>query len=405
MRARVRILGRSALLATLTSLIAIGCFVANAHAAPSGAIAGTVTDAVTHNPIENLEVCAISMTAEGPEEESAGNYGCAKSGTGGDYTISGLNPGSYAVIFGFSASSALNYVGQAYDGISPPNEPTPVVVKSGTTGEINAELQEGSEISGRITNAITGAPVEGVIACALRAGKNGGELAACARSAANGEYTIRGVPDGEFNILFLSSTFALQLYPGKESPSEASVVTIAAPKEIKTGIDAAMQPGASLPSGGGEPEPGSGPSGGGPTGLGGLPGGGPLGGPLGGPRLPVALNSPRIGVEHRAVALVKLACAGATRCRGKLVLSIKRVEHRRGKTLTWTVPLGAERYSLREGADATVKIRLDAHARALLRSGRGSLQARLTIALRVASKTHVELQSVVLTDRKPAAGH
>jgi hypothetical protein len=390
-----------ALLATIVS----GCFSASALATSSGAITGEVKDSSTHKPIEGLDVCAYSMTAEGPEEEVAGTHGCAKTSAGGNYTISELNPGSYAVIFGLSLTNTVNYVGQAYKDVSPPNEPTPVVVNAGaTTGEINAELQEGSEISGRITNASTGAPVEGVLACALgRAGANSGELVACTRSAANGEYTIKGVPDGEFDILFLGAGFAGQVYPGKELLTEATVVTIAAPKEVKTGFDAALQTRPTLP-GGEEPESGSSGSSGSP-GLGGLPGGGSLTGPLGGSKLPVALTDQRVSVEHRTVALVKLACTATAGCRGKLILSIERSTRRKGKTLTWTVPLGAKRYSLRRGANATVKIRLDAHARALLDAARGTLVVRLEITRHASSSPRIEREHVILVEQRSKAKH
>jgi hypothetical protein len=380
-------------------MLVSGCFASSALATSGGAITGEVTDAATHKPIEGLEVCAYSMTAEGPEEEVAGTHGCAKTGADGKYTISELNPGIYAVIFGFSPTNTVNYVGQAYKDVSPPSEPTPVAVNaSATTGEINAELQEGSEISGRITNASTGTPIEGVQACALRIVSGGEvELAACTQSAANGEYTIKGMPDGEFDVLFLAAGFAGQVYPDKERLSEASVVTIAAPKEVKAGFDAVMQPRSTLP--GGEPE--SGPS----PGLGELPGGGSSGGPLGGSKLPVALTSQRISVEHHAVALVKLACTAVAGCRGKLILSVERSTRRKGKTLTWSVPLGAKRYSLRHGAKATVKIRLDAHARALLGTDRGTLVARLEITRHASPSPRIELENVILLEPQSQARH
>ncbi len=381
-------------------MLVSGCFTSNALATSSGAITGEVTDAATHKPIENLEVCASSMIAEGPEEEVAGTHGCVKTGANGKYTISELNAGSYAVVFGFSLTNTVNYVGQAYKDVSPPNEPTPVVVNAGaTTGEINAELQEGSEISGRITNASTGTPVEGVLACALRIVSGGEvELAACTQSAANGEYTIKGVPNGEFDVIFLGAGFAAQVYPGKALLSEGSVVTIAAPKEVKTGFDAALQPRPTLP-GGGESESSSSP------GLGGLPGGGSLTGTLGGSKLPVALSDQRISVAHRAVALVKLECAAAAGCRGKLILSIEHSARRKGKTLTWSVPLGAKRYSLRRGAKATVKIMLDARARALLGAARGTLAARLEITRHASASPRIERENVILVEPQPQAKH
>lgn len=403
--------GAPRLLLVLAVLVLLGCLAPSALAAPTGSISGKVTNATTKEPIEGLEVCAFLISNESQEEEVEGSFGCVKTDSHGEYTISSLAAGNFAVVFGgpyaalleSSATKSLNYVMQAFNDKLPPSEPTPVTVSPGSASkEINAEMQEGGEISGTITSASTGAAMEGALACALStSGSNGPELVACARSGANGEYTIEGIPDGEFDLLFAGRGVAQQFYPGKTSQTEATAVSIAHPKEIKTGINAAMQPRAPQPpiTGGPEsPPPGSPESG--------LPGAGnPLTGPLAGPPPPVSLTSPMISVEHRAVALVKLACTGTSSCRGKLILSLKRVMRRRGKTTTWTVPLGAERYSLRHGGNTTVRIRLDNHARILLGSARGLLDARLEITLHTSPSSRAELQRIVLVDRKTTAGH
>lgn len=391
-------------LAALSVIAVLGAIAPSALAAPNGAISGTVTNAVTHEAIEGIEVCGFSMS-ESQEEEPEGSYGCAKTGSHGEYTISGLAAGNFAVLFGWSIFSApessptnpFNFVLEAYNDKFPPGEPTPVSVSAGNTATgIDAELQEGSEISGTITNATTGAPVQGAIACVLRlAGGTPVELLACAGSGANGEYTIRGVPDGEFDVVFFGAKLAAQYYPGKASATEASTVTISAAKEVKTAINAAMQPRAPLPPSGPGPESTT-PESSGPQ----LPGG-PLTGPLARSKPTVSLTTARIGVDAGALALVKLACAGTARCHGKLILTLERTARRDGKTLTKIVPLGAVLYSLRHGSKATVRIRLDATARRLLRSARGSLAVRLAITQRTKASSRIELDNVVLVDRKP----
>jgi len=90
------------------------------------------------------------------------------------------------------------------------------------------------------------------------------------------------------------------------------------------------------------------------------------------------LSGRLIGVSRDTVASVRLACAGAANCRGKLVLTIARAASRRGKS-SLTIALGAVRYSLRRGSAATVRIRLNATARRTLRLARGSLTVTLTI--------------------------
>lgn len=392
-------------IAALSAIAALGAFAPSALASPSGAIAGKVTDAATSKPIEGLEVCAFIMS-EAQEEESEG-LPCVKTDSHGEYTIHGLAAGNFAVVFGWnlfsilesSSTTSLNYVFEAYKEEFPPSEPTPVAVSAGnTTTGIDAELKEGSEISGTITSAATGAPVQGAFVCALRiTGESSLELFACAKSAANGEYTIKGLPDGEFDVLFGGAKLAAQFYPGKASRSEASAVKISAAKEVKTGINAAMEPAALPPPGASGPESAA------PGSLGSSLPGGPLAGPLGAAKPAVLLASPRIGVDHDARALVRLACTGTVSCHGKLVLSLEHAVSRRGKRIEQTVPLGSVHYSLRHGSKATVRIRLDATARALLRTARGSLAVRLEITQRTRASSRIELENVVLLDRKPAS--
>jgi hypothetical protein len=400
---RGRALAPPRVLAALLVLAFSAAFAPSALAAPSGGVSGTVTDATTHEPIEGVEACAYSMN-ESQEEELEGNYGCAKSGSHGEYDITGLQPGKFAVGFGAQAfavlfepsTNPLNYVFQYYEDKYPPSEPTSVTVNAGsTTTGIDAALQPGSEISGTITNASTGAPAQSAFACAVKiAGGVPTEVVACAASGASGEYTIAGLPDGEFGVVFLGAKLVAQYYPDKASAAEAGVVTISAAKETKTGIDAAMLPMPVSPITGTEP------------GAPGSPGtelpGGPLTGPLTAPKLAVSLATPRIDVHHGALALVRLACAGTSNCQGKLVLSFKRTVRRRGNKLTQILPLGSVRYSLRHDSTATVTIRLDLTGRGLLRAARGSLAVRLAITQRTATASRIELNKVLLVDRKSA---
>jgi hypothetical protein len=371
-----------------------------ALAAPSGSISGKVTDASTHKPIEGIEVCAFLLTAT-TEEETEGRDACAETGSSGEYTVSALSAGNFEVLFGppFAASGGsgrtLNYVYQYYNDVYPPDAPSSVAVSAGsTTKGIDAELEEGAEISGTITNASTGAGVEGAIACAVRSGSQEGiEAVSCARSAASGEYVIAGIPDGSFEIAFLGATFVPQYYPGKESFSEAGSVVISAAKEIKTGIDAALQSQTSIPtSSEGSPTATL------PTGQ--LPGTvSPVGPSASAPKLAVSLSSSRLQ-ERQGQVLVKLRCGASTSCHGKLVLKAKRTIKSKGRTLTQTLTIGAARYTLRRGASSVVMIRLSALGRGLLHSGHGRLAARLSLSQTVPAPARSEIRSVVLITRK-----
>jgi hypothetical protein len=372
-----------------------------ALAAPSGAISGKVTDASTHKPIEGIEVCAFLLTAT-TEEETEGRDACAETGSSGEYTVSALSAGNFEVLFGppFAASGGsgrtLNYIYQYYNDVYPPDAPSSVAVSAGsTTKGIDAELEEGAEISGTITNATTGAGVEGAIACAVRSGSQEGiEAVSCARSAGSGEYVIAGIPDGSFEIAFLGAAFVPQYYPGKESFSEAGSVVISAARENKTGIDAALQPQTSISTSGVE-----GPSTATlPTGQ--LPGAvSPVHPGTSAPALAVSLSSARLQ-ERQGQVLVKLRCGASASCHGKLVLKAKRTIKSKGRTLTQTLTIGAARYTLRRGASSVVMIRLSALGRGLLHSGHGRLAARLSLSQTVPAPTRSEIRSVVLVTQK-----
>jgi hypothetical protein len=380
------------------------CLIApNALAAPSGAISGKVTDASTHKPIEGIEVCAYSLTASTEEQESAGNYGCTETGSSGEYTISPLSAGNFGVVFGSpiaaleeSSGSTLNYVDQYYKDTYPPAAPNPVSVSSGTTtAHIDAELEEGAEISGTITNVSTGAGVEGAIACAVRpASQEGIEAVACARSGASGDYVLAGIPDGSFEVAFLGTAFVSQYYPGKASFSEAGSVVIAAGKEIKTGIDAALQPQTAMSTSGikGSSTATL------PTGQ--LPGMvSPVGPSASTLAVAVSLSGSRLQ-ERQGQVLVKLRCGASTSCHGKLVLKAKRTVKRKGRTVTQTLTIGSAYYTLRPGTSSVVMVRLSLIGRHLLHSGHGRLAARLSVSQTAPAPVRSEIRSVVLVTQK-----
>jgi hypothetical protein len=373
-----------------------------AFAAPSGAISGKVTDASTHKPIEGIEVCAFLLTAS-TEEEAEGRDACAETGSSGEYTVSALSAGSFEVLFGppFAASGGsagrtLNYVYQYYNDVYPPNAPGSVAVSAGsTTKGINAELEEGAEISGTITNASTGAGVEGAIACAVRSGSQEGiEAVACARSGASGEYVIAGIPDGSFEVAFLDpAAFVSQYYPGKASFNEAGSVVIAAAKEIKTGINAALQPltpsvesTATLPTGQ-LPRTVS-----------------PVSPSTSAPKLAVSLSDSRLE-ERQGQVLVKLRCDASTSCHGRLVLKAKRTIKRKGRTVTQTLTIGSARYALRHDMSTVVRLKLSSVGRSLLASRHGRLAAQLSVSQTAPTPTGSEIRNVLLLTPKAVRRH
>ncbi len=204
----------------------------NAELEEGGWITGVVTNASTTKPIEGVEVCAFSKH----------NFRehCASTNSGGEYKIAALASGEYVVAFD---GLTLNYVLQYYNGeasFSQANE-VAVAAKAGTP-HINAQLAEGGEIKGRVTSVATSAAIEGILVCAFTEGSEK-EVESCARTSVNGEYTIAGLPGGQYEVGFNGgASYITQYYNNQYAFSEAQAITVAA-KSVVSGIDAAMERG------------------------------------------------------------------------------------------------------------------------------------------------------------------
>lgn len=105
--------------------------------------------------------------------------------------------------------------------------------------EINAELEEGGRITGKVTDASTGAVLEGVLVCA-REGSGETPLGQCALTHSGGEYMISSLASGNYKVGFNVHEYVTQYYSGKSSLSEAQPVSVIAPN-MTSGIDAALQ--------------------------------------------------------------------------------------------------------------------------------------------------------------------
>ncbi|HTZ63681.1 MAG TPA: carboxypeptidase-like regulatory domain-containing protein [Solirubrobacteraceae bacterium] len=320
-----------------------------------GWISGAVSDALSGAPIAEVLVCAFSTTS------LSGN--CELSEASGKYTIAALPAGEYEVVF-FGALKG-NYVTQYYDGAPGPQGATPVSVTVGqTTPEINARLVQGARIAGRVTVAATGAPVKDAEVCALTSFTS---TSSCALTNVNGEYAMSRLAPGEYAIRFdAEPNFPIQYYNDKPTFSTADRVTVAA-GGTASGINAALGPPASPPP---PPPP-------------------QKSVPKAEPEIEVKASpptassvlsptGPNIAVRGHE-ASVKVVCAGPKPCRGRLTLLASHIVKVDGKRKTRTLAIGAATVELKAGATATVKIALNATARALLAADHGRLHARLSI--------------------------
>ncbi len=210
-----------------------------AVSAATGQISGKVTSAMTAAPLGGIEVCAFVG-------EELLLPRCVTTGSGGEYTISGLESGSYIVEFNGAHEAKLNYARQYYDGTTSERNADAVPVGSGSVSGINAALAPGGEITGTVKNA-KGSLLGNIEVCAL----DGEEFVErCATTDAQGEYTIVGVAAGGHDVEFATAfegggNYVPQYYDGQESLSKATAVTVSA-EATTSGIDAVLSPGGQI---------------------------------------------------------------------------------------------------------------------------------------------------------------
>jgi hypothetical protein len=163
-------------------------FASSAMAAEEhGYIAGKVTAAATGAPIVGVKVCASNRNGIGP-------WGCTTTDAKGEYTASVFEDGTYYMHF--TTPSGSGYIERSYydNKYSEAEQETVLAIVGSTTSGIDAQLPEGGQIIGTVTNAETQAPLAEVEVC--------GGPAACAITNAQGEYAISGLPGGEYQVSF-----------------------------------------------------------------------------------------------------------------------------------------------------------------------------------------------------------
>lgn len=212
---------------------AVDAFLFTKSVLGDGAIAGLVTDSATGAPLAGIDVCAYNIASEGLFGE------CTVSTAGGHYLLSGLAPGKYELEFSSPPNGNASYVSALYDE----GQPVKVAADSIAAGR-NAQLVAGGSITGTVTAAATGHPVQGALACAEDEEQ---EVEACAPSAADGSYTITGLRGGGHTVVFYGAEagFANQYYDEADTFATARTIALST-DETTSGIDARLQVGGSI---------------------------------------------------------------------------------------------------------------------------------------------------------------
>ena len=203
----------------------------------TGFISGSVTD-LAGTPIQNILVQVYTL--ENVRVWVASDK--AKTDANGQYIIPGLGTGSYKVLFQTNSQSQ-NYLYEWYNDKNHFNAADPVAVTVGsTTANINAQLGVAGIISGRVTDE-NGAGLAGVYAGAF---SKGGFLAYwTATSDVNGYYQIKGVPAGNYSVMFILDGYPRKYSGNVDSPQSASYISVSNGVETPN-IDVVMDRGGQI---------------------------------------------------------------------------------------------------------------------------------------------------------------
>lgn len=231
---------------TVTAPDAVTGIDATMHA--GGTISGSVVED-SHFALQGGQVCAFRV---------GGNLSsCTQVKSDASYSIHSLATGDYVLEFGSTnISTDWPYLPTFYEEVADRADATPVHVTAGQeTPNIGAIVHRGGTISGTITDAAAEDPAEGIYVCAYSGGAVVGH---CDTTHASGEYTIVGLPEGEYAVratpagggpeqdyLIGDKNYMPEFYEG--AATEATATLIATEPGVEaTGKDIAMHDGGGI---------------------------------------------------------------------------------------------------------------------------------------------------------------
>jgi uncharacterized repeat protein (TIGR01451 family) len=199
-----------------------------------GSISGTVTDQTTGEPLERICVRNVDRL------NNADAF--AMTDAEGRYTLRGVGVGTHRVRFADECGGSGDYLAEWYDD-QPTFSDADLVTVVGTqdTPGIDAGLTRGGSISGTVTDAATGEPLQGI--CVSGGDENVGSFD---ETDAAGHYTLRGLPTGRFGVGFFdlcsgTQDYRTEYFDNRPSFAKADGIAVTAPEAV-SGIDAALTP-------------------------------------------------------------------------------------------------------------------------------------------------------------------
>ncbi len=215
------LLGIAALIACAASLALAP--VAGAFGGTSS-ISGKVTEASgAKNPVDNIEVTVLEAGSELDEA------GFSATLANGEYTVSGLAPGTYKVKFS-EPDGSVNFAFQYWEGQSSFTAAEELVIASEGEAKknVDAALRIGGTIRGEVTNP-DGQPVKGATVFAYSGPGEFEGFVGSAETGASGEYIINRLATGSYKLLIIApaeSDLVSQYYANKRSFVQATPISI-----------------------------------------------------------------------------------------------------------------------------------------------------------------------------------
>lgn len=201
---------------------------------PSTTITGTVTRADDGTPVSSVSVFVNNTDFT--------KNGTASTDANGAYTVSGLEPGTYTVRFATEVTGT-GLISEYWDGARTREAAQRIVTVGGETiPDINATLDQGATIAGRVTRESDGAPLSGV--SVSLAPSTSGVTSASVMTDADGVYRAEGLEPASYIVKFSASDplLADEYWDGAYDEQSATLVSAVA-GQPSLGIDASLAPG------------------------------------------------------------------------------------------------------------------------------------------------------------------
>ena len=161
-------------------------------------VSGRVTAADTGAGLGSVSVLVYTSTTAALFE----NVDSTSTASNGDYTLIGLDPGTYYLYFDPSSfGSSAAYLDEYYNNKGTLLSADPVVVGASNITGIDAALAKGGTLTGKITGSDGGTPLnEATVTLRVRCGNSARFTSFSDSTDSNGIYTITGIISGTYII-------------------------------------------------------------------------------------------------------------------------------------------------------------------------------------------------------------